>query len=165
MKTSIQLVYLRLLAFLSAGLLLAACSSLPSVLDKPKIEFAGIRFDHIDLNTPEFTVILRLSNPNSISLPIEKVELKCEVNGKAFAEGRSLQAIHLPAHANALMELHLSIQKDGLTQLAKDMLFHPNDPVKYHLAGHAILTQLELRTDFDFTGTTQLDQLFRSKKN
>jgi LEA14-like dessication related protein len=155
----------RFLLVLIASAVLAGCASLPSVLEKPKMEFAGVRIDSLDLSKPELTVILRLTNPNSVSLPIKTVELKCDVSGKPFAEGRSLQAIDLPARGNTLMELHLSIHKEGLNQMAKDMLFHPNDPVKYHLFGHATLTQLELRSDFEFIGTTDLPQLLGRKKN
>jgi LEA14-like dessication related protein len=153
------------IAFLAVAFMFSGCASLPSVLSKPKVEFAGVRFDKIEISQPEFTVILRLTNPNSVSLPIKTLEMKCDVNGKPFAEGRSLQAVELPAHGNALMELHLSIQKEGLTQLVKDMLFRSSDPVKYHLVGHATLTQLELRTDFEFSGATDLAQIMGKKAN
>ncbi len=159
MRSMHRFVWLALLIFISA------CSTLPSVVEKPKVEFAGLRFDSMDINKPEFTVILRLSNPNSISLPIKSIDMKCDVSGTPFAEGHSLQPVDLPAHGNALMELHLKIQKDGLTQLAKDLLFHPNESVKYHLLGHATLTQLELRTDFEFTGTTGLAHILGKNKN
>jgi len=155
-----------LIYFVLLGLLISisACSTLPSVVDKPKVEFAGLRIDRLDLNKPEFTVILRVSNTKNIGLPIKSIEMKCDLSGKPFAEGHSLQAVNLPAHGNALMELHLNIQKDGLTQLAQDLLFHPNESVKYHLLGYATLTQLELRTEFEFTGTTDLGQILGKKK-
>jgi LEA14-like dessication related protein len=152
------------IALIGFALLIVGCASLPSVLEKPKMEFAGVRFDNINLKQPEFTVILRLTNPNGVNLPIQTVEIRCDVNNKPFAEGHSLQAVDLPAHGNALMELHLNIHKDGLTQLAKDLLFHTNDSVKYHLAGYATLTQLELRTDFEFSGATDFAQLMGKKK-
>jgi LEA14-like dessication related protein len=154
------IVFLRFVFLMS---LITACASLPKILEKPKVEFAGIRFENLSLSKQEFTVILRLSNVNSVSLPIKTVELKCDVGGKPFAEGHSLQAVDLPAHGSALMELHLLIYKDSLAQLIKDILFHPNDAVKYHLIGFTTVTQLELRTDFEFSGTTDLAQLLGKK--
>jgi hypothetical protein len=153
------------LASLWIVIALHACSSLPPLLDKPKVEFTGIRFDGGNLSNPEFTVILKLTNPNRVDLPVKVVDIACEVGGKPFAQGHSLQPVTLPAHDSALMELHLKIQNEGLSQLVKDLLLNPSQKVAYHLTGQATMTQLELHTTFDFSGTTDLNQILGRKKN
>lgn len=138
---------------------LAGCALLAPSLEKPRIELAGLRIDRMSLQDPDLTLILRMTNPNSISVPLESVNLQFELNDRPFAEGQTHAAVTLPARASALVELSLHAHGDVLVRSFKEMLFSPGGNLRYRIKGQAVVSSLGLHFDIDSIGTTDFDTL------
>ena len=152
-------------SILAAGMIvaggLAGCASLSPVPEKPKVELAGLRIEHLRLSDPDLVVILRLTNPNRVTLPVNTLELTVELNDRAFAEGHSVAPVTLPAQGAALMEVALHARSDVLLRTAREMLGSPGGTVRYRVRGQAQVSSFNLAVHFDTPGSTDLNTLLR----
>ncbi len=148
-------------SFALCALLLGACSTLSPIPEKPKVEVAGLRIEHLRLTDPDLVVILRLTNPNRISLPVNALELTVDLNDRAFAEGHSLAPVTLPAQGSTLMEVAVHAHSDVLMRTAREMLGSPGGSLRYRVRGQAQVTSMNLAVSFDTPGSTDLTTLLR----
>ncbi|MBM3116151.1 LEA type 2 family protein [Jeongeupia naejangsanensis] len=99
--------------------LLAACSSLPTSFEKPKVSVAGIAVKDIGLFEQRFTLTLRVQNPNNVSVPVSGLNAKLEVNGKPIADGVSNASVTIPALGEATVPVDIVSNLGGLARLLK----------------------------------------------
>lgn len=161
----LRLFVVRFLTFImtAAALLTAGCTTLP-VLQKPTLELAGLRIDHMSLRDPQIGLILRAHNPNAVSLPLKNVSVAVELNERAFAEGESTDAVTLPARGSALVELTVHAHGDVLWTSVKEMVHSPGGTLRYRIRGSAVLSSLDLHFNFDTPGSTDFDTLLGRKR-
>ncbi|GHD55268.1 LEA type 2 family protein [Jeongeupia chitinilytica] len=112
--------------------LLAACSSLPTSFEKPKVSVAGIAVKDISLFEQRFTLTLRVQNPNDVSVPISGLNAKLEVNGKPIADGVSNVSVTIPALGEATVPIDIVSNLSGLARLLKR---GDGSPPSYRLYG------------------------------
>ena len=143
---------------------LAGCAGLAALIEKPTAEVAGLRIERLTLTDPQVVLILRLRNPNPISLPLESLSVQLELNDRPFAEGGTSAAVTLPARQSALTELVLHARTDLLWRTVQEMLHSPGGTLRYRLRGQAEVSSLRLHIDFDTPGETDLDTLFGRHK-
>lgn len=147
-----------ILILLAGTLLEVGCTSLPLV-EKPRLELAGLRIDHMSLHDPQLGLILRAHNPNGFSIPLDQVEVAVELNERAFAEGHATEAVSLPAHGSALVEMTIHVHGDVLWTSFKEMLHTPGGSLRYRIRGSGKFGVLALPFSFDTPGSTDFDTL------
>jgi LEA14-like dessication related protein len=92
--------------FLSAALvLLAACSTMGSKLESPKLSLVGIQVMSTDMFAQRFKVRVLVQNPNDIELPVRGLEYQIILMGDSFAEGTSTDSFLLPAQGEAEFDM------------------------------------------------------------
>ncbi|MGI9419567.1 MAG: LEA type 2 family protein [Geminicoccaceae bacterium] len=96
---------------------LAACNStkLPDA-EFPDVSLAGLSFADVGLFEQGFTLQLRLKNPNDFDIPVQALNFALDVNGAAFAEGLSHQDFTLPASAEIVVPIDVSITTEDLIE-------------------------------------------------
>lgn len=96
---------------------LSACSStkLPNA-ELPDVSLAGLSFAEVGLFEQGFTLQLRLKNPNDFDIPVQALNFALDVNGAAFAEGLSNQDFVLPASAEIVVPIDVSIATQDLIE-------------------------------------------------
>lgn len=101
--------------FLAIGL--AACSgpSLPDA-DIPEVSLAGLSFSEAGLFEQGFTLQLRLKNPNDFDIPVDALNFALDVNGAQFARGLSDENFTLPASAEIVVPIEVSITTEDLIE-------------------------------------------------
>ncbi|BCL74415.1 hypothetical protein JHS3_01510 [Jeongeupia sp. HS-3] len=99
--------------------MLAACSSLPTSFEKPKVSVAGIAIKDIGIFEQRFTLSLRVQNPNDVSVPVSGLNAKLEVNGKPVADGVSNTSVTIPALGEATVPIEIVSNLGGLARLLK----------------------------------------------
>jgi len=125
-----------------AAIGLSACSSSsPIDAERPEISLAGLSFAEAGLFEQGFTVQLRMKNPNDFDIPVEALNFALDVNGASFAEGLSNDDFTLPASAEIVVPIDVSITTEDLI-----------DRVTAIGTGR--------RLDYALTGTTELASWF-----
>ena len=122
-----------------AGLLavgLSACSG-PSLPDAkmPDVSLAGLSFSEAGLFEQGFTLQLRLKNPNDFDIPVDALNFALDVNGASFAEGLSDEDFTLPASAEMIIPIAISITTEDL--IDRVTAIGTGRRLEYHLTGAA----------------------------
>jgi LEA14-like dessication related protein len=96
---------LRMLLVTACTVLLAACSTLGSNLQAPKLELMGVQMLSTDMFAQRFKVRVKVINPNELELPVRGLEYTILMMGDSFAEGMSTESFVLPALGEAEFDM------------------------------------------------------------
>lgn len=96
---------MRMLLVVACAVLLAACSTLGSNLQAPKLELLGVQMLSTDMFAQRFKVRVKVINPNDLELPVRGLEYTILMMGDSFAEGMSTEAFVLPALGEAEFDM------------------------------------------------------------
>lgn len=121
---------------------LSACSAakLPEA-ELPDVSLAGLSFAEAGLFEQSFTLQLRLRNPNEFDIPVQALNFALDVNGAEFAEGLTNEDFTMPALAEVIVPIEVSINTNDLIERVT-----------------AIGTGRRL--DYELTGTAEIDSWF-----
>lgn len=95
----------RLLFVAACVALLAACSTVGSKLEAPRLELVGVQMLSTDMFAQRFKVRVKVINPNDLELPVRGLEYTIIMMGDSFAEGMSDQPFVLPALGEAEFDM------------------------------------------------------------
>lgn len=137
-------------------LLLGGCSALTQRPEPPRVSLAGIELLSLGLFEQRFRVRLNLDNPNDYALPVSGVDYALEVNGQAFADGRSREAVELPANGRAQMELDVSANLGALLGQALLLQQGRLPALDYRLTGRLRLMDGLFSVPFERQGSVPL---------
>lgn len=96
---------LRMLFVAACTVLLAACSTLGSNLQAPKLEMLSVQMLSTDMFAQRFKVRVKVINPNELELPVRGLEYTILMMGDSFAEGLSTESFVLPALGEAEFDM------------------------------------------------------------
>jgi len=99
--------------------LLAACTVLGPLREAPQVTLAGLSLTDADLFVQHWRLRLLVRNPNAVDLPVDRLDFTIEVNGEALADGRSEQAVTVPAGGDAVVEVAATSTLGGLARLLR----------------------------------------------
>lgn len=125
---------MRRLILLGLASMLAACTTLLGVPEKPKVALADIVLEDLGLFEQRFQLALRVSNPNDTDLTIDGLDFKLELNGKAFASGESREPVILPRKGDVLVKLKVKTHLAGILDQIK-LLQTGEKPLSYRMFG------------------------------
>lgn len=128
--------------------LLSACSGIPSHFEKPQVNLAGLQVAELGLLEQKFIVSLRVTNPNQISVPINGLNLKLDVNGQPFATGVSDEKVTLKQLSDTVIKVNVTTNLSSIWKQVKNM----NKPIAYSLNGKLLLPMVPGGLSFDRKG-------------
>ena len=115
--------------------LVAACATLAPHFATPRLSLTGIELLGGNLFQQDFRLGLRIDNPNSGALPIERVRARLRLGGQQVATGTSMQAFVVPPHGAARFQMTVNANlAAGIAELAR-RLGRPNASIPYELDG------------------------------
>ena len=148
------------LAIAGCSLTLAACAGGGlggRALEPPEVALADIQFRGAGLLEQRLGLVLRLTNPNEVELPLDGLRIKLEIDGEPFASGTSNENVTIPALGEETVTVEaISSTADmlgGLTGLAG-----LND-LEYRLTGTAFLRNSDRRLPIEQEGAVRLSRL------
>jgi LEA14-like dessication related protein len=97
--------FLRVLFMAACIAVLAACSTMGSKLEAPRLELVGVQMLSTDMFAQRFKVRVKVANPNDLELPVRGLEYTILMMGDSFAEGMSTEAFVLPALGEAEFDM------------------------------------------------------------
>ena len=129
---------------------LGGCAWLVPKLQSPRVRVIGVRVRSADFWQQRLRVRLRVRNPNGISLPIEAIRYTLRIDGRIFANGRTVRRFTVPAHGSAEFNTYVTANMAGalLTILSGGR----DRPVRYRLRGEVEVAELLRELPFDARG-------------
>jgi len=94
-------------SLLVAGLLLAACATVPPGIEPPKISIANIVPKDFTIFEQRFDAQLRIQNPNEKELGINGMRFDIDLNERDFANGMSGEKVTIPRFGSQLVNVEL----------------------------------------------------------
>lgn len=96
---------IRALVLSTALVLLAACTTMGSKLESPKLSLVGIQVMSTDMFAQRFRVRVLVQNPNDLELPVRGLEYQIILMGDSFADGTSNDVFLIPAKGEAEFDM------------------------------------------------------------
>ncbi len=116
---------------------LSACSTPISEATMPEVSLAGLSFADAGPAGQAFTIQLRLKNTNEFDIPVERLDFDLDVAGQPFATGRSEEDFTLPASAEIVVPIAISIETDDL--IRRVTAIGTGKRLDYQLSGAAVI--------------------------
>ena len=114
-------------------LLLAACVSLPSDFKEPSVSLVSITPQITNIFSPEFDVVLHVTNPNRKALDIAGLSYTIHLQGNKLIEGVANELPVVAAYGEADISLHARADLMGGISLLGDLLNQPSNQVEFEL--------------------------------
>lgn len=107
-----------ILVGLFSVVLLQACSSVPGVVEQPKISIQNIAVQNISLTQGTALVTLNVSNPNAFPIPITGIQYGLNLNGHLVATGEQSQDQMIGARQDVPVNIPIKLDFIELAKLA-----------------------------------------------
>ena len=158
-KTSARSRYFLLMA-LAALTALSGCSSLQKSLQSPDVALITIQPQSLrDGRTLIALARLRVSNPNSVALPISGGRVNMTLAGKPVAVGDLTDGFTIPANSNQEVDIRVNLDLASSITLGMRLLDGDTE-LPYTLDGHVDVGIAYLgRVNFAEQGIISLNQL------
>lgn len=132
--------------------LLAGCTSLGELKEKPRVSIAGVEVIDGGFFEQRYRLQLRVQNPNPVDLPIRAVDYQVELNGKPFATGLSNRGITVPRYGTSLLIVDGTSNLGALLRQLKDFDFLREQSLPYLIRGTLRVTEHDISVPFEHRG-------------
>lgn len=103
---------------LALSTLTIGCGGTSQRLQQPEFEFEGAALDDISLKGAKLDVLLKLKNPNSVGLTLDRVHYAVTINQTQLATGTLEKPVNLPANGENIIRVPVSfLYKDAFTSV------------------------------------------------
>jgi LEA14-like dessication related protein len=94
---------------LLVSLVLAACTTMKIIPEKPKVELTNVTLGKVSLTEIELFATLDVLNPNNYALDLLGIEYQVDALGMTLGKGKATDAIHLPPGEKQVVKLPLTL--------------------------------------------------------
>ena len=136
---------------------ISACSILPSKPIKPEIELVSVRPLNVSLTEQKLRFTLNVSNPNNFELPVESINFIARFNGTNIANGKSKQAVSIPANSDGKLTLDVTAGVDRLVSTLSTLLEGQTLNLDYELTGSVRIENWSTPIPFDVVGAMNIE--------
>jgi len=136
---------------------ISACSMVPTKPVKPEIELVDVRPLNVSLTEQKLRFTLKVINPNNFELPVESIDFIARFNGSDIANGKSKQAVSIPANSDGELTLDVTAGLDRLVSTLKTLLEGQSLNLDYELAGTVKIENWSTPIPFDVVGAMNVD--------
>ena len=118
---------------LLASLMLSACASLSPGFEEPTIEVASIQLQNSGGLSPEFDIVLRVSNPNRDALNINGLSYTLYLGGRKVVSEVSIDTPRVPGYGEGEMKLRARLSLFSGLSLLNDLMTEYSENIDYEL--------------------------------
>ena len=123
-----------LLALLSICLLLlSGCATYDSDYERPKVDVVGITKSDTDTEALQFTIQLRIVNPNAATIHLQGLYYELSLDGIDVVNGTANNIPPIEGYSNALVSVSSSANLVNSIRLAARMMDTTSDKLPYEL--------------------------------
>ncbi len=147
-------------SFFVAGLLLAACATVPPDIEPPKISIANIAPKEFAIFEQRFDVQLRVQNPNDKDLGIKGMRFDIGLNEKEFANGMSGERVTVPRFGSEVVNVEVITGINSFLRQVQELNKGGANKIRYRLKGTAFVeAPSSFKLPFDEKGEVDLSTL------
>lgn len=114
---------------------------------------------NLSLSETELSITLLIENTNDFDLPLQALDFTAWFAGSKIADGKSLDAVTIPANGNALLDVAVVAGLSTLWDQFKTMFEEQQFDVKYSVTGTAKLANWPTRIPFNVERTLETPTL------
>ena len=124
---------------LLAGILSAACATVPPDIEPPKISIANIAPKDVALFEQRFDVQLRIQNPNEKELSLNGMRFEIDLNEREFATGMSGEKVIVPRFGSQVVNVEVITGISSFIRQIQGLNKTGAGKVRYRLKGTAFV--------------------------
>jgi len=136
--------------------LLAACANLPLQPVSPQVSLADFRIKDLGLLSQNYQLRLRVKNPNSFPLPINRLDYQLHINDQEFTKGMTNQAVTIPASGEEFLDLEVASNLMRIIGQWSDLKTVLNQDFNYRLSGNVNVMEGVPQLPFEHKGSVPL---------
>lgn len=121
-------------------LMVSGCATLPNLLKDPSIALESVSLANNNLLSPRFKLVLRVTNPNSIALPIKGMSYAITIQGVDLFSGATDEVPHIAAYSDTLLTLELGTDIIKAGNLLRLLLDKSINTINYNLGAQIDLS-------------------------
>ncbi len=110
---------------------LAGCVTVPSDFEQPRVAVTSFKSLNRANLTPEFEIVLRVTNPNRTPLKVEGMSYAIDLDGNEVMTGVSNTLPTIPAYGEGEVKLHAIASLMGGFKVLTGMMNQYKDQVEY----------------------------------
>lgn len=107
MKTKSLNMFVKIVFLNVVLLVLFGCAQLGQGLEKPSVKLENIALANNNFLSPRFRLSLRITNPNSIALPVEGMTYAVSIEGVELFDGVKNDIPEIAAYSDTLIDVEL----------------------------------------------------------
>ncbi len=143
------------ITFLILFLILSGCSGLDKLVKSPKVDVTDVRLKSAEAKTAILEIVMKVTNPNGISVTVDKLKYDLQVNEKSVTSGVYDQKVKVPANDTVEVAVPLTVAYKDLLQTALNLITTKGAP--YRAIGSVQIGPFNI--PFDEKGTLKLKDL------
>jgi LEA14-like dessication related protein len=141
-----------LIAAIAVALMIGCASLVGSLVEEPKVSFAGLAIREAKPEGATAVITLRIENPNGVRLTVDNLEYNLELGGHKVAEAQIEKITAIEAHATSNVEIPVPFRYDQVFASILDLI--SKGTAVYKVNGSARIGFFTL--PFDHTGEVKL---------
>lgn len=123
-------------------LMLGGCASVREFLGfsyaRPEFSLKGIEVKNISLDSVDLMVVVRVKNPNSFDINLQKLDYKVAISGVPLAAGVFDKKVSFKAEGFETVRLPLTVNSKNARTLLNSLVDDPNKELTSVLSGTAV---------------------------
>jgi LEA14-like dessication related protein len=131
---------------------LSACTTLSDPIEAPQVSIADLRLNEVTLFEQQYSLRLRVKNPNPFDVPVTGMAFTLKLNGIDFARGVSRESVRLPAYGEELLDVDVTSNLASVMKQMNTQRESPGGQLDYELAGHVGVSGVPGRIEFSDRG-------------
>ena len=147
----------RLLPAALLALLLAGCVSLPEDFRQPGVSVISLRPRVLNSMTPEFDILLQVTNPNRKALDIAGLTYSVYIADSKLVDGVASELPRIEAYGEADVMLHARADLLGSLDVLSRLMDNPGAPVDYRFDAEIDIGALYPTVKVERSGQFTLD--------
>lgn len=132
------------------------CIGRGRISETPYISLSNIELVSMGVFEQRYRIMLRIKNPNEVSIPIKGMSYSIFVNGKEFANGVSNKSFIIPEFGEEVVEIEATSDLTGILSQFQELISGGIEKVSYRLAGKAKLSNRIRRLPYEYKGELDL---------
>jgi len=113
----------------------SGCVSIPRELVAPEVRLVGLTLLEAAADSQRFRVDLAVTNPNEVTIPIERLSFSLRLAGSGVMSGRSLQPFELASGDSTTLQLEVTTDLVSSVPRLLSLLQGPAGAIQYDLDG------------------------------
>ena len=146
----------KVILFLFVIALFSGCAGTGRISETPYISLSNIEMVSMGVFEQRYRIMLRIKNPNDISIPIKGMSYSIFINEKEFANGVSNKSVTIPEFGEEVVEIEATSDLTGILSQFQELISGGIEKVSYRLTGKAKLSNRLRRLSYEYKGELDL---------